>query len=66
MRATTGRNAPAVADLTTYAADHSVTLRAVEMDVASQASVDTAIKQIIADTGRLDVLPMDVGDGDTG
>jgi NAD(P)-dependent dehydrogenase (short-subunit alcohol dehydrogenase family) len=61
MRATTGRNAPAVADLNAYAADHSVTLRAVEMDVASQASVDAAIKQIIADTGRLDVVVHNAG-----
>jgi NAD(P)-dependent dehydrogenase (short-subunit alcohol dehydrogenase family) len=61
MRATTGRNAPAVADLNAYAADHSVTLRAVEMDVASQASVDAAIEQIISDTGRLDVVVHNAG-----
>jgi NAD(P)-dependent dehydrogenase (short-subunit alcohol dehydrogenase family) len=61
MRDTAGRNAPAVADLDAYAADHSVTLRAVEMDVASQASVDAAIKQVISDTRRLDVVVHNAG-----
>ena len=61
MRDTAGRNAAAVADLDAYAADHSVTLRAVEMDVASQASVDAAIKQVISDTGRLDVVVHNAG-----
>ena len=61
MRDVAGRNAPAVADLDAYAADHSVTLRAVEMDVASQASVDAAIKQAISDTGRLDVIVHNAG-----
>jgi len=62
MHDTAGRNAPAVADLDAYAADRSVSLRAVEMDVAGQASVDAAIKRVISQLnprpGRLNLLVM--------
>jgi NAD(P)-dependent dehydrogenase (short-subunit alcohol dehydrogenase family) len=61
IRDTADRNAPAVADLSAYATAHSVNLRAVEMDVASQVSVDAAVKQIISDTGRLDVVIHNAG-----
>ncbi len=43
IRDTAGRNAPAVAEPAEYATSHSVDLRAVEMDVSDQASVDAAI-----------------------
>lgn len=43
MRQTTGRNARAVADAEAFARDNAVDLRAVELDVSSQKSVDVAI-----------------------
>ena len=43
MRGTTGRNAAQVADVEKYAADNKVDLRAIELDVGSQASADAAI-----------------------
>jgi NAD(P)-dependent dehydrogenase (short-subunit alcohol dehydrogenase family) len=38
MRETVGRNAPQVADVQKYAAEHSVDVRSIELDVASQVS----------------------------
>ena len=61
IRDTAGRNAAAVAELGEYASTRSVNLRAVEMDVADQASVDAAITQIISDAGRLDVIVHNAG-----
>ncbi|GAA5122509.1 SDR family oxidoreductase [Pseudonocardia adelaidensis] len=61
MRETTGRNAPAVTALREYAREHGVDLRAVEMDVADQASVDAAIGHIVAEVGRLDVVVHNAG-----
>lgn len=61
MRETAGRNAPAVAELTGYAKEHAVDLRAVEMDVGDQASVDAAVERIIAEVGRLDVVVHNAG-----
>jgi NAD(P)-dependent dehydrogenase (short-subunit alcohol dehydrogenase family) len=56
MRETLHRNAPQVAAVKKYAAQHCVDLRAIELDVTSQTSVDAAIEQIIANNGRLDVV----------
>src|SRR5438477_6819593 len=61
MRETTGRNAPQVAELERYAAEHHVDLRALELDVVSTSSVETAIAKIIADSGRLDVIVHNAG-----
>ncbi|WAC62196.1 SDR family oxidoreductase [Pseudoxanthomonas sp. SL93] len=61
MRATTARNAPQVQAANDYAAEHGVDLRAIEMDVQSQASVDAAVAQIIAAHGRLDVVVHNAG-----
>jgi NAD(P)-dependent dehydrogenase (short-subunit alcohol dehydrogenase family) len=61
MRETASRNAPAVAALNEYAKEHEVDLRAVEMDVADQASVDAAIVRIVAEVGRLDVVVHNAG-----
>ena len=61
MRATTGRNAPAVADAEGFAHENGVTLRAVEMDVADQGSVDAAIARIVEEAGRLDVVIHNAG-----
>jgi NAD(P)-dependent dehydrogenase (short-subunit alcohol dehydrogenase family) len=61
MRDTTGRNAAQVADVQKYARDHSVDLRAIELDIGSQASVDAAIARIIAEQGRIDVVMHNAG-----
>jgi NAD(P)-dependent dehydrogenase (short-subunit alcohol dehydrogenase family) len=56
-----GRNAPQVAEVERYAADHSVDLRAVELDVASDTSAEAGIARIIAENGRLDVVIHNAG-----
>ncbi|MEU6089512.1 SDR family oxidoreductase [Streptomyces sp. NPDC047085] len=61
IRQTATRNAPAVAELDRYAAEHGVALRAVELDVTSQDSADTAVAEILAAEGRLDVLVHNAG-----
>jgi NAD(P)-dependent dehydrogenase (short-subunit alcohol dehydrogenase family) len=61
MRETTGRNASRVAEVKAFAGQHNVDLRAIELDVASQASVDAAIGGIISDHGRLDAVVHNAG-----
>jgi NAD(P)-dependent dehydrogenase (short-subunit alcohol dehydrogenase family) len=61
MRDTAGRNAAQVAEAATYAADHGVDLRTLELDVTSQASADAAVKKIVAEQGRLDVVVHNAG-----
>ncbi|MGW6737035.1 SDR family oxidoreductase [Streptomyces sp. NPDC055013] len=61
MRQTTGRNAPAVADAQAYADQHGVALRAVELDVSGQQSVDAAVAQVTAEAGRIDVVVHNAG-----
>ncbi len=61
MRETLGRNAPQVAEVARYAAEHGLDLRTVELDVAGNDSVDAGIARIIADCGRLDVVIHNAG-----
>jgi len=61
MRETAGRNAPQVAEVGSYATEHGVDLRTVELDVADEASVEAGIGKIIADSGRLDVVIHNAG-----
>jgi NAD(P)-dependent dehydrogenase (short-subunit alcohol dehydrogenase family) len=61
MRETAGRNAAAVAELNNYALSRSADLRAIEMDVSDQDSVGTAVKDIIAEAGQLDVVVHNAG-----
>jgi NAD(P)-dependent dehydrogenase (short-subunit alcohol dehydrogenase family) len=61
MRATQTRNADQVKSAADYAAEHKVDLRSVELDVASEASVEAGIVQIIAEAGRLDVIMHNAG-----
>jgi NAD(P)-dependent dehydrogenase (short-subunit alcohol dehydrogenase family) len=61
MRATEGRNAPAVADAAAFAKANGVDLRAVELDVASEDSVGAGIARIVNDAGRLDVIIHNAG-----
>jgi NAD(P)-dependent dehydrogenase (short-subunit alcohol dehydrogenase family) len=66
VRETTGRNAPRVQEAADYSAEHGVDLRAIEMDSASQKSIDAAISQIVAEHGRLDVVIHNAGHMVTG
>jgi NAD(P)-dependent dehydrogenase (short-subunit alcohol dehydrogenase family) len=61
MRETKGRNAAQVEEVEQYAAEHKADLRALELDVASQESCDSAIQRIIAKAGRLDVVIHNAG-----
>ncbi len=61
MRETKGRNVPQVEEAQKFARENSVDLRSIELDVVSQASVDAAIQQIIADNKRLDVVVHNAG-----
>jgi len=61
IRDTAGRNAPAVADAATFAAEQGADLRTVELDVADQDSVDAAIARVVAEAGRLDVVVHNAG-----
>jgi NAD(P)-dependent dehydrogenase (short-subunit alcohol dehydrogenase family) len=61
MRETHGRNAARVAEIAAYAQANGVDLRTVELDVASDASVEAGIARIIADNGRLDVIVHNAG-----
>ncbi len=61
MRETTGRNASRVREVAQYAADHEVDLRAIELDVSSEQSCETAIREIVARHGRLDVVIHNAG-----
>jgi NAD(P)-dependent dehydrogenase (short-subunit alcohol dehydrogenase family) len=61
MRDVAARNAPAAAAAATYATEHGVDLRVVEMDVSEQASVDAAVAGIVERSGRLDVVVHNAG-----
>lgn len=66
MRETTGRNAPQVQAAADFSAENGVDLRAIELDVNSQDSVDAAIAAIEAEHGRIDVLIHNAGHMVTG
>jgi NAD(P)-dependent dehydrogenase (short-subunit alcohol dehydrogenase family) len=66
MRETTGRNAPQARAAADYATEHQVDLRAIEMDVNFQDSVDAAVRQIETDHGHIDVLIHNAGHMVTG
>jgi NAD(P)-dependent dehydrogenase (short-subunit alcohol dehydrogenase family) len=61
MRETSGRNASQAADVTLYASQQGVDLRALELDVSSQASADAAVDTILVKHGRLDVIMHNAG-----
>jgi NAD(P)-dependent dehydrogenase (short-subunit alcohol dehydrogenase family) len=61
MRETTGRNAPEAAKIAAFSKEQGVDMRTVELDVLSQDSVDRAVAQVIAESGRIDVLIHNAG-----
>ena len=61
MRETKGRNASQVEGAKKFSEENGVDLRTMELDVASQESVDAAIHQIVEDHGRIDVLIHNAG-----
>jgi NAD(P)-dependent dehydrogenase (short-subunit alcohol dehydrogenase family) len=61
MRETTGRNAPQVKEVEEYAAAHGLDLHPIELDVLSQESTDAALKTIVSENGRLDVVIHNAG-----
>ncbi|MDX3885224.1 MAG: SDR family oxidoreductase [Sphingomonas sp.] len=61
MRATQGRNAPQVAAVEDFAREHGADIRAIEMDVQSDASVAAAIDRLIAERGRIDAVIHNAG-----
>jgi NAD(P)-dependent dehydrogenase (short-subunit alcohol dehydrogenase family) len=61
MRETAGRNKEPVESAAQFAAENNVDLRTIELDVSSEESVDAAIRRIVADHGRLDVVIHNAG-----
>jgi NAD(P)-dependent dehydrogenase (short-subunit alcohol dehydrogenase family) len=66
MRATTGHNAPAVAEAAAFAAANQADLRTIELDVQSQESAEAAVSAIVVEHGVLDVLVHNAGHMVTG
>lgn len=63
MREPGGRNAAAAAGLRERAQAAGAALEVLELDVTSDASVDAAIREILARSGRMDVLVNNAGFG---
>jgi len=61
MRDTSGRNAPQVAELQKFAKENKIDLRAIELDVQSQDSVDRAVAKIVSTHGHIDVVIHNAG-----
>jgi NAD(P)-dependent dehydrogenase (short-subunit alcohol dehydrogenase family) len=61
MRDSTGHNAAQVDEAKRFSSGNNVDLRTIELDVLSEESVNTAIRKIVADNGRLDVVIHNAG-----
>jgi NAD(P)-dependent dehydrogenase (short-subunit alcohol dehydrogenase family) len=61
MRDTAGRNAPRVAEAAAWAAERGADLRAVELDVQSDASADAGVARVLQEAGRLDAVVHNAG-----
>jgi len=61
MRETTGRNAPQVKEVEEYAAAYRLDLHPIELDVLSQGSADAALKTILSENSRIDVVVHNAG-----
>ncbi|WP_394846114.1 SDR family oxidoreductase [Pendulispora brunnea] len=61
MRDIKGRNAAQADAAKTFAEQTNTDLRAIEMDIASQSSVDAAVRRIVSASGGVDVLVHNAG-----
>ncbi|KAA1182400.1 SDR family oxidoreductase [Rhizobium tropici] len=61
IRETQGRNATQVAAAAAFAAENGVDLSTVELDVASDASVEAGTAAVIAEQGRIDTIIHNAG-----
>ena len=61
MRETNGRNAKQVEAARKFASERNVDLRTAELDVGSQESADRALRQVLSEAGRLDVVIHNAG-----
>lgn len=66
MRNSSGKNAPAAEELKSFASDTKGTVRVLEMDVTSDDSVDSAVRQALETAGSLDVVVNNAGVGSGG
>lgn len=66
MRDVGGRNANAATEAKQYSTGHGVDLRTVELDVSSDESAQRAVRTVVAEQGRLDVLIHNAGHMVTG
>ncbi len=56
-----GQNVKAVTELERFAKERAIELHALELDVTSEKSVNKAVKTILTDKGRLDVIVHNAG-----
>lgn len=61
MRSLKERNQERVEQLSRFAAEKKVALRALELDVLSEESIRAAFDQVLLETGRLDVVVNNAG-----
>lgn len=61
MRGLLHRNAEKAEKARTYSTENGVDVRAIELDVQDEASVDAAVAHVIAEQGRIDVLVHNAG-----
>src|SRR4051794_29262143 len=61
MRDTSGHNKKQAEETAKFSAENKVDLRAIELDVLSETSVNAAVKKIIEDNQRLDVVVHNAG-----
>jgi NAD(P)-dependent dehydrogenase (short-subunit alcohol dehydrogenase family) len=61
IRASGGKNSAATAELQALAAREGLSLRVVELDVTDDASVEAAVRDVVATAGRLDVVVNNAG-----
>src|SRR3982074_947161 len=61
MRDIAGRNAKNAAEMAETSKHDGVDLRAIELDVQSEPSIDVAVKKIMAESGKIDVLVHNAG-----